>query len=153
MLTKYNANVIRFHSMRWYKKDHTEVLAEAWEQVLEDERADPRREGELDEAALELELLDDDEIEVFHSWCLSHPKSIMKAGVTLSSSPALAMKTSSSGLTTIGIEITPYDPDKLEIVIPTSEGGMSFLSHIFERIRMSSIAVTNLFSTISRVSG
>jgi len=91
MLTRYNANVIRFHSLRWYKDDHAELLAEAWEKVLEDKRADPCRQGELDEPALKLELLDDDEIEALHSWLLSHPKSTMEAGEASSSSLALTM--------------------------------------------------------------
>jgi len=51
--------------------------------------ADPERKGELDEAKLERELLEDFEIETLHEWRSSHPKSTIEAGETSISSPVL----------------------------------------------------------------
>jgi len=37
VITKYNANVIRFRSLYWYENKHVQALTEAWDQIVKDE--------------------------------------------------------------------------------------------------------------------
>jgi len=87
---------LRFCKLSWYKEGHTQVLTEAWDQIIEDALNDLDKEEELDETELERELLEDFEIQLLHEWRLLHPKASMVGGEASGSSPALDIGTSSS---------------------------------------------------------
>jgi len=153
VITKYNANVLRFRNLRWFGKDHAQDLVEAWEQVVIDEKDDPNKEGEFGEAKLEQELLEDFEIGTLYKWRSSHPKSTVEAGEISISSPVLNIETSSSRPATATVDVPAYDPKKPKITIIASKGGMSLVSPVFEKIHMSPTAVANLFFILSHVTG
>jgi len=152
VIVRYNENLFMFRDHSWYEKGHASALAVAWEKVLEDKIRDLKLK-ELDEVALENEVLRDFDIEILHEWKSLRPKTITMASEASSSFLTKNIKTNTSTPAAATHIVPGYNSDEPHIPVITSKGGMSLVSPVFEKAQISPTAVANLFLLLSHVAG